>query len=409
MGLPGPDAGKGGKHLLVGPDYTGALPANGYFVHLATSNRQIVGARSLLVGGGAAGAMQRLRTIKVYPRNPDSAWKEPEWIDLTDKLQDTTPLAVETTLEFWTVLHETVDYEPTFAGYHTRYGELAELGIEKGKPFAPDDRMTLILETAARLGTHKCAYSPSPTAGPADTSGRIANWNTRHCDSKTATSTPHVHLAAREKWFYQAVGASPAMFRRDTNAGSLYWLGHRDAAGCPLDGANTYTLCVHSARSASSARQAVLVGHPLRHRHPLTDPDQPEQGSSALTVRTQRPHRRIRRPVLRAQCTDRPGEHLDSDDPRQGLVRLLPDLPSAGRRIRRTLATRRFRGGVSAMNRLHTGTRYIWSGFWLLLLGFLMSVGMVSALRRRSPASDRSSHLSSGTNHACTPLIRPTT
>ena len=47
MGLPGPDAGKGAKHLLVGPDHKGDLPTEGYYVHRASSNRQIIGVRSL--------------------------------------------------------------------------------------------------------------------------------------------------------------------------------------------------------------------------------------------------------------------------------------------------------------------------------------------------------------------------
>jgi hypothetical protein len=32
------------------------------------------------------------------------------------------------------------------------YGELAALGIKRGEPFAPDERMTAILEDAARIG-----------------------------------------------------------------------------------------------------------------------------------------------------------------------------------------------------------------------------------------------------------------
>lgn len=109
MGLPGPDAGNGGKHLLLGPDYTGDLPAEGYYVHRASSNRQIVGARSLPVGGDVAGAKQRLTTITVYPLNPTDEWTEPQWLDVTGKTQDTTPLRWEHTLEFWRVLHETVN------------------------------------------------------------------------------------------------------------------------------------------------------------------------------------------------------------------------------------------------------------------------------------------------------------
>ncbi len=45
------ERGKGGKHLLVPPGYNGKLPESGYYVHKASSNRQIVGARSLPVGG----------------------------------------------------------------------------------------------------------------------------------------------------------------------------------------------------------------------------------------------------------------------------------------------------------------------------------------------------------------------
>jgi hypothetical protein len=34
------------------------------------------------------------------------------------------------------------------------------------------------------------------------------------------------------------------MFRRDSQAGSLYWLGHRDATGAYLDGGRAYKLTV---------------------------------------------------------------------------------------------------------------------------------------------------------------------
>jgi len=56
MGLPGPDAGKGGKHLLLPPGYSGTVPGKGYFIHPTSSNRQIVGARALPVNGDVAGA-----------------------------------------------------------------------------------------------------------------------------------------------------------------------------------------------------------------------------------------------------------------------------------------------------------------------------------------------------------------
>jgi hypothetical protein len=54
----------------------------------------------------------------------------------------------------------------------------------------------------------------------------------------------YIDLDAREVWFYQAIGASPAMFRRQVGSGSVYWLGLRDRAGAYLDGGKTYELVV---------------------------------------------------------------------------------------------------------------------------------------------------------------------
>ena len=51
-------------------------------------------------------------------------------------------------------------------------------------------------------------------------------------------------LEARDRWFGQAIGTSPAMFRRKPGAGSLYWLGVRDSSGAFLDGGRSYRLTV---------------------------------------------------------------------------------------------------------------------------------------------------------------------
>ena len=54
----------------------------------------------------------------------------------------------------------------------------------------------------------------------------------------------YLDLDARDKWFFQAIGASPAMFRRAEGMGSLYWLGLRDGDGEYLDGGSHYRLRV---------------------------------------------------------------------------------------------------------------------------------------------------------------------
>jgi hypothetical protein len=246
MGLPGPDAGKGGKHLLLPPDYNGPVPASGYYIHKASSNRQIVGARSLPVNGDVKGAKERLKTIKIYPYDAKADWQEPKWLDVTGKTQDTTPLQWEDNIEFWEVLANTLEVEPPFEGYHNEYGELAALGIEKGKPFNPDTRIKRILDQASKIANAQMRVQSFADRRPDRLvwKDRQWQWASLRFEDGDFNTASHTDLGAREKWFYQAVGASPAMFRRDTNAGSLYWLGLRDKTGAYLDGAQTYQLAV---------------------------------------------------------------------------------------------------------------------------------------------------------------------
>lgn len=246
MGLPGPDAGKGGKHLLLPPGYAGDVPASGYYVHKASSNRQIVGARSLPVGGDVKAAKERLKTIKVYPLHPVKGWSDPQWLDVTGKPQDSTPLAWEDNFRFWEVLHQTVEEEPLWPGYHNYYGELAALGIEKGKPFAPDAHMRTLLDEAARVANAQMRVQafadrrPDRQVWP----DRHWQWASLRFEDGDFNTAGRLDTEAREKWFYQAIGASPAMVRRDPQAGSLYWLGLRDTVGNYLDGGQSYRLTV---------------------------------------------------------------------------------------------------------------------------------------------------------------------
>jgi hypothetical protein len=247
MGLPGPDGGKGGKHILVPPGYANDLPlGEGIYVHEASSNLQIVGARALPISGDVEGAKKLLTTIKVYPLDPKVEWGEPKWIDLTGVEQDGTPLAYERDFKFWEVLHTTLDHEPAFEGYHNEYGELAALGIEKGKPFAPNARMKNILTRAAATANDAMRVQSfaDRRRDRFPWTDRKWEWASLRYEDGDFNTAFHIDLEAREKWFYQAIGASPAMFRRDEKAGSLYWLGLRDRSGAYLDGGKTYKLSV---------------------------------------------------------------------------------------------------------------------------------------------------------------------
>jgi hypothetical protein len=245
MGVPGPDAGRGGKHLIVPPDYRGDIP-DGYHLWQSTSNRLMVGVRAMPVNGDVKLAMERVTRVRVHPLHPGPDWSEPKWVNLTDTPQDTSPVRWENNITYWEVLNDVIQTEPAFLEYREFYGELAALGIVKGKAFTPDARMRRILEQAATtaIGQMRAQAFDDRRADRIVWADRKWEWIGLRPENADFETASYVDLDAREVWFYQAVGASPTMFRRKTGHGLLYWLGLRDRQGEYLDGARSYTLIV---------------------------------------------------------------------------------------------------------------------------------------------------------------------
>ncbi len=245
MGLPGPDAGKGGKHLLLPPGYKGEVPS-GYHVGRAGSYKVLVAIRSLPVNGDVDGAMAALRSIKIYPLSSAADPQLVKYTDITQKPMDGTCLRWEDNLQFWEKLHDVVEAEPVVGEFRAMSGLLMALGIEKGKPFAPDARMKEILERAAKAGREQLLVSAFDSNRPnrAAWDDRKWEWAGLVADNGNFRTRSGLDLEARDRWFAQAIVASPAMFRRSAGAGSLYWLAARDHGGAYLDGGKSYKLTV---------------------------------------------------------------------------------------------------------------------------------------------------------------------
>ncbi len=243
MGLPGPDAGNGGKHLILPPDYDLAPPP-GYHLARATSNKVLVAVRSIPQGGDVQAALAAIQNIKIRPlSSPNRTMK---FVDKSNVAMDATLLRWEDNIQFWQVLAKVIEAEPMVGKFRPMYGMLATLGIEKGKPFNPDARLKGILERAAKAGRDQMLVESYDSARPDRITWKDRRWEWASLISTNANfETPNgMDLVARERWFAQAIVASPAMFRRTPGAGSLYWLGARDRAGNVLDGGKLYKLTV---------------------------------------------------------------------------------------------------------------------------------------------------------------------
>ena len=59
---------------------------------------------------------------------------------------------------YWETIDELVQQEPAGAGDPEIIGQLAAVGIRKGEPFAPDERMREILEEAVAVGNATRAH-----------------------------------------------------------------------------------------------------------------------------------------------------------------------------------------------------------------------------------------------------------
>ncbi|QDK46704.1 DUF1254 domain-containing protein [Bdellovibrio sp. ZAP7] len=243
FGLPGPNAGKGGKHLILPPNYSGDIP-KGYQIGRSATYKNLVAIRALPTDGDMNKAIQALSNIKIYPlSNPKQLVK---MVNTTAKKMDSTPLRVEDNIQYWQTLHKVISEEPTNPEYTGMYGLLESLGLERGKTFNPDSRMKGILERAARDGKAQMIV-----AAFADRRAERIAWKDRkwewvgYVSTNGNFATPDgVDIQARDRWFAQAIVTSPAMFARVAGAGSLYWMGLRDSKGAFLDGGKSYKLTV---------------------------------------------------------------------------------------------------------------------------------------------------------------------
>jgi len=146
MGLTGPDKGKGGKFLFLPPGYQGEVP-EGYFVARPLTYIVTYGLRGFTVKGDTGPAVEAFRKhFRVYPlaqaANPPGT-----------KIINGSGLYFNTihpgSYRFYEELDAVIQEEPADSADPEILGQLAAIGIIKGKPFAPDVRMKKILEEAA--------------------------------------------------------------------------------------------------------------------------------------------------------------------------------------------------------------------------------------------------------------------
>ena len=149
VGLTGPDKGKGGKYLLLPPGYKGQIPF-GYLVKRSQTYGNLLFFRTFLKDGNPKPGVDIVKKfLKAYPLSEAADPPAMNFVNISGKAFNTIGPSDYT---FWDAINRVIQHEPSDAMDPITMGYFASIGIEKGKPFAPDARMKAILTEAAAVG-----------------------------------------------------------------------------------------------------------------------------------------------------------------------------------------------------------------------------------------------------------------
>jgi hypothetical protein len=241
LGVIGPDKGKGGKYLLLPPDYSGEEPEGYFTIKLPTYNNLMFLRGS--IAKGLAPAVENIKTkLRIYPLAKAGNPPATEFINMSSKSYST---IVTRDFSFFEDLDALVQVEPLDAIGPELRGQLAAIGIVKGKPFNPDDRMKKLLNEAATLGNataRAITYQPR-IDGVFIYPDTKSAWTMAYADKNTSFEADGaMGLDARVLFYFNATGVTPAMATTTAGAGSDYALAYLDADMKAFDGSKTYKL-----------------------------------------------------------------------------------------------------------------------------------------------------------------------
>jgi len=240
FGLPGPDKGQGTKLLILGAQHELPQGADGYRVIKLPTNTAVLGLR-ILNPDEVADLSSKLRLYAFAERNNPPASK---LIFAKGKAYD---VAQPKGMAYWQRLNDLIQREPVEERDRFYMAMLRQIGIEKGKPFAPSEGQHKTLEAAAIVG-EKMAMTNSFDRFMREESARFGKgtqWKyVLSPEVPTQRGEYYESLEERASYTYEGIATSEAMVPTKPGGGSGYVGVYRSSDGQWFDGAETYRLKV---------------------------------------------------------------------------------------------------------------------------------------------------------------------
>jgi hypothetical protein len=240
MGQTGPDKGAGGRYLVVGPGQKVA-DAAGYQVYESPTFNIGLGYRVLETDPAKAETL--MRSVRVYAFAKRDNPPQNRFLTPDGKAWSQTP---PSGMLYWERLAAILSQESVAERDAFFMAMLKPLGIEKGKPFTPNDRQKKILTEAAYVGEQmaKANSFDKRFAGAAYRDG--ARWEILFAPgfSPDQQGDGFGQLDERAAYTWEAVWTTAGMVTKTPGVGQGYLGVHRDANGHAIDGAKSYQLRV---------------------------------------------------------------------------------------------------------------------------------------------------------------------
>ncbi|MBY0346498.1 MAG: DUF1254 domain-containing protein [Neisseriaceae bacterium] len=253
LGLAGPDAGKGGKFLILPPNYQEPIP-EGYFVYRSQTNNVFVFLRGFYNDPkNLAPAVALIEQSKIYPLNNPKQAKTMIFPNASGVKVNMLPVNNANAFD---QLKRLVDSKGSNLADVDGLGLLASIGIIKGKEFNSDAKTRIILDRAA-----KTAYKMSRVVAFEDqlNSRSLRMYPDRSWVHPIPDITPtntkpsmdlswknlagnYLDLDARIWFFTNYYSVSPGMVSQIPGKGAMYMVAFNDSNGKPLSGGSAYRL-----------------------------------------------------------------------------------------------------------------------------------------------------------------------
>lgn len=234
-----PDSEAPARYLLLGPGQKPPDDVDGYAVRHSPTFNVFLGVR--LTDTDPERAKQALGQLQLYPYAQRGSPPKMEILDSGTRAWSGLP---PRGMEYWQRLDEVIQREPIEPRDIFFHAMLRPLGLEKGKPFKPDARQTRILTDAALVGEAMAKANTADRRFAGVKYRPDAHWDfALQLDADDPAAYWNL-LDERASWFYEAVGAGPAMAPKRPGPSSAYLSAYKDKAGKWLDGGTSYRLHV---------------------------------------------------------------------------------------------------------------------------------------------------------------------